>query len=48
VLEFLVGKYPSLFSVEFTARMEEMLDEIAEGRKTYEHVIGSLLKEVIP
>ncbi len=46
VLEFLVSRYPQLFSVEFTAKMEDMLDEIAEGRKTYRHVIGFLWEEV--
>jgi DNA topoisomerase IA len=42
VLEFLVGKYSQLLSVEFTARMEEMLDEIASKKVSYEHVIGQL------
>ena len=42
VLEFLVGRYPQLFSVEFTAKMEEMLDGIAGGRKTYSAIVGQL------
>jgi DNA topoisomerase-1 len=42
VLEFLVGRYPQLFSVEFTAKMEEMLDGIVSRKVSYEHVIGQL------
>ena len=42
VLEFLVGRYPQLFSVEFTAKMEEMLDGITSRKVSYEHVIGQL------
>ena len=42
VLEFLLGRYPQLFSVEFTAKMEAELDGIAEGRYSYEQVVGQL------
>ena len=42
VLEFLLERYPSLFSVEFTAKMEEMLDGIASRRYSYEQVVGQL------
>ena len=42
VLEFLVDRYPSLFSVQFTARMEEMLDGIAARKNSYEPVVGQL------
>ena len=42
VLEFLVGRYSQLFSVEFTAKMEEMLDGIASRKSSYEHVVGQL------
>ena len=42
VLEFLVGKYPTLFSVQFTAKMEEMLDGIASRKFSYEHVVSRL------
>jgi DNA topoisomerase IA len=37
-----VGRHPQLFSVEFTAKMEEMLDGIAKGRKTYSTIVGQL------
>jgi len=40
VLEFLVSRYPSLFSVEFTAKMEAMLDGIASKRVSYGQVVG--------
>ena len=46
VLEFLVERYPQLFSLEFTAKMEEMLDWIAGGRKTYSAVVGQLWHKV--
>jgi len=39
VLEFLLERYPQLFSVEFTAKMEEMLDEIASRKYSYAHVL---------
>jgi DNA topoisomerase-1 len=42
VLKFLVSRYPQLFSVEFTAKMEEMLDKISSKKVSYEHVIGQL------
>ena len=42
VLEFLVLRYPRLFSVEFTAKMEAELDGIASKRVSYERVVGQL------
>ena len=39
VLVFLLERYPQLFSVEFTAKMEEMLDEIASRKYSYAHVL---------
>ena len=39
VLEFLLERYPQLFSVEFTAKMEEMLDEVASRKYSYTHVL---------
>ena len=43
VLEFLLKEYPDLFSLEFTARMEKQLDEIAcGGRGFYEKVLNAL------
>ena len=43
VLEFLLKEYPDLFSLEFTARMEKQLDEVAGGgRGSYEEVLNAL------
>jgi DNA topoisomerase-1 len=44
VLEFLLTRYPKLFSIEFTAGMERTLDQIANGEKTYEQGIAPLWK----
>ena len=46
VLEFLLGRYPQLFSVEFTAKMEEMLDGVAGGRKTYCAMVGQFWRAI--
>jgi len=35
VNDFLVGRLPHLFEVDFTARMEEELDEIEEGKRPW-------------
>jgi DNA topoisomerase-1 len=42
VLEFLVSRYPRLFSVEFTAKMEEMLDGISSKKVSYEQTVERL------
>ena len=39
VNRILVNNFPDLFNVEFTARMEEELDTIASGKRTYERVM---------
>ncbi|NUQ80598.1 MAG: type I DNA topoisomerase [Bacteroidetes bacterium] len=39
VYDILVTSFPDLFSYDFTARMEEFLDEIAEGKKQYKAVL---------
>jgi DNA topoisomerase-1 len=46
VLEFLLGRFPQLFSVEFTAKMEEALDGIAGGRKSYATIVGQLWRMI--
>lgn len=46
VLQFLEGNYPQLFSVDFTARMEEMLDEIACKKKSYAAIVGQLWRSM--
>ncbi|MDH3251413.1 MAG: type I DNA topoisomerase [Ignavibacteria bacterium] len=39
VNRILVNNFPDLFNVEFTARMEEELDTIASGKRSYELVM---------
>ncbi len=39
VSELLVDAFPDVFEVEFTARMEEELDEIEEGRQEWHQVV---------
>ncbi len=39
VCEFLVGKYPDLFDLAYTAQMESTLDEVANGKAPYETAI---------
>jgi len=39
VNKILVQNFPHLFNVQFTAKMEEELDTIAEGKNTYEKVM---------
>jgi DNA topoisomerase-1 len=46
VLEFLVSRFPQLFSVEFTAKMEEMLDEIASKKVSYEKMVERLFQSL--
>ena len=36
VNKILVEHFPHIFTVEFTARMEEELDTIASGKQSYE------------
>ncbi|HPF31914.1 MAG TPA: type I DNA topoisomerase [Candidatus Sabulitectum sp.] len=38
----LTDLFPGLFRVEFTAEMEDLLDEIAAGRKTYHQAVDQL------
>ncbi len=44
VNRLLVAEFPDLFDVEFTARMEAELDEIAEGHGKWHTVIGELYR----
>lgn len=39
VCEFLVERYPNLFDLAYTARMESALDEVANGKAPYETAI---------
>ncbi|PPE06694.1 type IA DNA topoisomerase [Mesoplasma corruscae] len=43
---FLYDKYPEFFNLNYTANMEEKLDEIAEGKFDYKHWLSDLYKEL--
>ncbi len=40
VIELLAEHFPNIVDVEFTAKMEEDLDEVAEGNKKWQKIIG--------
>ena len=40
VTDLLVENFPELFNVEFTAHMEEELDQIADGKVEWTGAIG--------
>jgi DNA topoisomerase-1 len=42
VTRLLVEHFPDVFNVEFTAGMEEELDEIEEGKREWQHVVRDL------
>ena len=44
VNDVLVESFPNIFNVEFTARMENELDEVEEGRQTYQEVLKDFYK----
>ena len=41
-VEYLTGKFDKLFDVNYTALMEEKLDEIAKGKLTYKDVVKEI------
>jgi len=45
-LAFVQREYPSLFDVSFTAEMEQVLDDLAAGKKTYENVLEAIWKKL--
>ena len=47
VNRILVNNFPNLFTVEFTAKMEEELDTIASGERTYEVVMDDFYQPFI-
>jgi DNA topoisomerase-1 len=42
VTRLLVDHFPDVFNIEFTAGMEEELDEIEEGKREWQHVVRDL------
>ena len=47
VCDFLTRRFPDLFALDFTARMESQLDALANGKATYEEVIQSFWLKLI-
>ncbi len=45
-VEYLVGKFDKLFDVNYTALMEEKLDEIAKGKLTYKDVVKEIYENL--
>jgi DNA topoisomerase I len=41
-VRILVKMFPHIFQVNFTARMEDLLDEVAKGEQTYQEVLEQL------
>jgi DNA topoisomerase-1 len=46
VCDFLIHRFPELFSIGFTAQMEAQLDAIAEGRNSYTEVLQLFWKKL--
>jgi DNA topoisomerase IA len=44
VCTFLVERFPALFALAYTARMESSLDEVAKGKISYEDAVGDVWK----
>jgi DNA topoisomerase-1 len=47
VVDYLVEKFPSLMDYGFTASMEDMLDEVEEGRKDWKHITKEIYRELL-
>jgi len=46
VCNYLIGSFPELMDTGYTARVEEKLDEIAEGKHIWHEVVGDFYKEL--
>jgi DNA topoisomerase-1 len=46
VLAFVQREYPGLFDVSFTAEMEQMLDDLASGKRTYASVLEAVWEKL--
>jgi len=44
VIDLLAEHFPTIVDVEFTANMEKDLDEVAEGKKKWQKIIGDFFK----
>lgn len=46
VTDFLVQEFPDLFNVQFTSQMEDILDEIEDGKKEWKEVLNKFWKDL--
>ncbi len=47
VVDYLMEKFPSLMDYSFTANMEDMLDEIEEGKKDWKLITKEIYRKVV-
>ncbi len=47
VLDYLMQNYPKLVDYKYTAKMEEVLDEVENGKKNWKTAVKTLFKEII-
>ncbi|PYV66876.1 MAG: type I DNA topoisomerase [Acidobacteria bacterium] len=45
VTDLLVENFPDIFDIQYTARLEEELDEIEEGKEGWTHALGDFYKK---
>ncbi len=45
VTDLLVENFPDIFDIQYTARLEEELDEIEEGKENWKHALGDFYKK---
>src|SRR5258708_17914587 len=45
VTDLLVENFPDIFDIQYTARLEEELDEIEEGKEGWKQALGDFYKE---
>lgn len=46
VTDFLIKEFPDLFNVQFTSQMENMLDEIEDGKRDWKEVLNKFWKDL--
>lgn len=46
VYAFLSAEYPQIFSLEFTTQMEQELDAIARGQRSYQSVLSTFWEQI--
>ena len=46
VVDYLMENFPVLMDYEFTARMEQTLDEVEEGKRNWKEVVRSFLRDI--